>query len=263
MANATERPSVRTALDGPVWHVTLDRPEAGNAIDLAMARDLREGVLARPPGTRAVLLDAAGPRFCVGGDVRAFGSAPELGDFVGRLARAWHEAVRALLVVDVPVVAAVHGAVAGAGVGLMAACDIVVCAATTKIRPGYIALGYSPDGGTSWALPQLLGLGRALNLMLTNGVLTAAEARNAGLVAQVVEDAELAGSALALSRQLAEGPVRAMVRTRHLARRALTSGLGDHMDEEARLIALSAEDPEGREGVLAFLDRRPPDFTGT
>ncbi len=260
MDGTADRPSLRTTMDGPVWRITLDRPETGNAVDTALASQLRTTLLDRPAQARVLLIDAAGPRFCVGGDVRGFGAADDPGASVGRLARDWHQAVRALLSLDVPVVAAVHGAAAGAGVGLLGACDIVVCARSTTIRPAYLGIGLSPDGGTSWALTHALGLARALDLVLTNGALTAAQAHEAGLVARLEEDEALADTALALARQLADGPVRAMVRSRALLRTAATAPLDAHLDDEARLIAESADDAEGREGVAAFLERRPPDF---
>jgi 2-(1,2-epoxy-1,2-dihydrophenyl)acetyl-CoA isomerase len=150
--------------------------------------------------------------------------------------------------------------VAGAGVGLMAACDIVVCARSTKIRPAYGAIGFSPDGGTSWTLAHALGPARALDLVLTNGTLDAAEAHACGLVARVVADDDLRDAAVALAHTLAAGPVRAMVRTRALVRGAAVRTLDEHLDDEARLIAESAADPEGREGVRAFVEKRRPDF---
>jgi enoyl-CoA hydratase/carnithine racemase len=156
----------------------------------------------------------------------------------------------------------VHGAVAGAGVGLIGACDLVVCARSTKIRPAYGAIGFSPDGGTSWALTRALGAPRALDLMLTNGSLTAAEAHLNGLVARLVEDDELRDTAIALAHEITAGPVRAMVRTRGLVRRAATRTLDEQLDDEAQLIAESAADPEGREGVRAFTEKRPPNFRG-
>jgi 2-(1,2-epoxy-1,2-dihydrophenyl)acetyl-CoA isomerase len=168
--------------------------------------------------------------------------------------------VRAFLATPVPVVAGVHGAVAGAGVGLMGACDVVVCARSTRIRPAYAAIGFSPDGGTSWTLAHALGPARALDLMLTNGTLDAAEAHARGLVARVVADDELRAAATGLAHALAAGPVRAMVRTRALVRGAAVRTLDEHLDDEARLIAESAGDPEGREGVRAFVEKRRPDF---
>ena len=255
----TDQP-VRTGTDGDVWRVTLDSPATGNAVDPAMAAALGAALRARPPQTRAVLLLAEGERFCVGGDVRGFAAAEDPGAGVGRLAADWHEVVRALLAAPVPVVAGVHGAVAGAGVGLLGACDVVVCARSTRIRPAYGAIGFSPDGGTSWTLAHALGPARALDLTLTDGALDAAEAQACGLVARVVADGDLRDTAVALARTLAAGPVRAMVRTRALVRGAVVRTLDEHLDAEARLIAESAADPEGREGVRAFVEKRRPDF---
>jgi 2-(1,2-epoxy-1,2-dihydrophenyl)acetyl-CoA isomerase len=254
------RPSVLTEVDGDVWRITLDRPETGNALTPALAADLASALAERPDDTRAVLLLANGERFCVGGNVRSFAGADDVGAFVGQLAHDWHEVVRMLLSCPVPVVAGVHGAVAGAGIGLVGACDVVVCARTTKIRPAYVALGFSPDGGTSWALARSLGAPRALDLMLTNGELTAAEAHLSGLVARLVEDEDLRATAEQVAREIAAGPIRAMVRTRALVRGAATRTLAEQLDEEARLIAESAADPEGREGVRAFVEKRVPDF---
>jgi 2-(1,2-epoxy-1,2-dihydrophenyl)acetyl-CoA isomerase len=254
---------VRSEVDGDVWVVTLDRPDAGNALDPAMARALAAAFRERPAATRAVLLLGSGERFCVGGDVSTFASTGDPGAFVGQLARDWHEVVRLVTACPVPVVVGVHGAVAGAAVGLLGACDVVVCARSTKIRPAYGALGFSPDGGTSWTLTRALGAPRALELMLANGTLTAVRAHELGLVARLVEDEDLHTSALDLAARLAAGPVRAMVRTRSLVHGAAVRTLDEQLDEEARLIAESADDPEGREGVRAFTERRPPDFRGT
>ncbi len=253
---------VTTALDGDVWHVTLDNPTAGNVVDHAMAEQLGAAVGQRPTGARAVLLTATGPRFCVGGDVRAFAAADDMPGFIGRLAETWHETIRTLLYCDVPVVAGVHGAVAGAGLGLLGACDIVVCARGTKLRPAYGGLGLSPDGGTSWALTRALGAPRALELMLTDSTLSAADAHLFGLVARLVDDDQLHDVVTALARQVAAGPVRAMVRTRGLVRRAAVRTLEEQLVDEERLIRESAADPESREGVAAFLEGRRPDFPG-
>ncbi|MGY1708495.1 enoyl-CoA hydratase/isomerase family protein [Geodermatophilus sp. SYSU D00758] len=262
MTDEQDRPRVRTTLDGDVHRITLDRPENGNAIDLAMTAGFLAALRDRPEGARAVLVLAEGPRFCVGGDVQGFAAAADPAAHIARLAAAWHEVVRALVTCPVPVVAGVHGAVAGAGVGLVGACDVVVCGRSTKIRPAYGAIGLSPDGGTSWALTRALGAPRALDLLLSDGTLSAAEAHACGLVARLVADAEVHGAATALAHAVAAGPVRAVVRTRALVRQAAVRSLDEQLDEEARLIAESAADPEGREGVRAFVERRPPDFRG-
>jgi len=253
---------VLTEVDGDVWRITLDRPETGNAIDPGLAEALAAAFADRPDGTRAVLLLGAGPRFCVGGDVHSFAAAEDPGAFVGRLAHDWHEVIRLLLATPVPVLAGVHGAVAGAAIGLIGACDVVVCARSTKLRPAYGTIGLSPDGGSSWALARALGAPRALELMLTNGSLSAADAHLFGLVGRLVEDDELRDAAVALAHEIAAGPVRAMVRTRSLVRRAAIRTLDEQLDDEAQLIAESAADPEGQEGVRAFVEKRPPDFRG-
>lgn len=251
---------VLTEMDGDVWRITLDRPEAGNALTPALAEQLAAAFSDRPEETRAVLLLGNGPRFCVGGDVQSFSDAEDPGAFVGRLAHDWHEVIRLLLATPVPVVAGVHGAVAGAGLGLVGACDVVVCARGTKLRPAYGAIGFSPDGGSSWALARALGAPRALELMLTNGTLSAADAHMFGLVGRLVEDEDLREAAVALAHEIAAGPIRAMVRTRALVRRAAVRTLEEQLDDEAQLIAESASDPEGREGVRAFVEKRRPDF---
>jgi 2-(1,2-epoxy-1,2-dihydrophenyl)acetyl-CoA isomerase len=255
-----DRPSVLTELDGEVWRITLDRPETGNALTPALAAELAAAFRDRPDGTRAVLLLGNGPRFSVGGDVQSFAHADDPGAFVGQLAHDWHEVVRLLVNCPVPVVAGVQGAVAGAAVGLIGACDIVVCGRSTKIRPAYAGIGFSPDGGSSWALARALGAPRALELMLTNGSLNAADAHMFGLVGRLVEDDDLREAAIALAHEVAAGPVRAMVRTRALVRRAAVRTLEEQLDDEAQLIAESAADPEGREGVRAFIEKRAPDF---
>jgi 2-(1,2-epoxy-1,2-dihydrophenyl)acetyl-CoA isomerase len=251
---------VLTEVDGDVWRITLDRPEAGNALTPALAEQLAAAFADRPEETRAVLLLGNGPRFCVGGDVQSFSDADDPGAFVGRLAHDWHEVIRLLLATPVPVVAGIHGAVAGAGLGLVGACDVVVCARGTKLRPAYGAIGFSPDGGSSWALARALGAPRALELMLTNGTLSAADAHLFGLVGRLVEDEDLREAAIALAHEIAAGPIRAMVRTRALVRRAAVRTLEEQLDDEAQLITESADDPEGREGVRAFVEKRAPDF---
>jgi 2-(1,2-epoxy-1,2-dihydrophenyl)acetyl-CoA isomerase len=260
MTDAQARPPVRTEVDGDVWRVVLDRPESGNSLTPELAAALAAAFADRPEQTRTVLLLAEGPRFCVGGDVHHFADAPDPGAFVGQLASDWHEVIKRVLYCPVPVVAGVQGAVAGAGVGLIGACDLVVCARSTKIRPAYGAIGLSPDGGSSWALARTLGAPRALEVMLTNGSLSASEAHLFGLVGRLVDDEALRESAVALAHEIAAGPVRAMVRTRALVRRAAMRSLEEQLDEEAAMIAESAADPEGREGVRAFVEKRTPDF---
>jgi 2-(1,2-epoxy-1,2-dihydrophenyl)acetyl-CoA isomerase len=251
---------VTTRLDGDVWQVTLDHPQTGNALDLAMATQLADALTARPEQSRAVLLLAAGEHFSAGPDVAGYAAADDLAGLLGQVAEQWHRVIHAALHSPVPVLAVVHGTVAGAAVGLLGACDVVVCARSTKLRPGSTALGLSPDGGTTWALTRALGAPRALELLLTDGTLSAADAHHFGLVGRLVDDEDATRAAVELAAGVAAGPVRAMVRTRALVRRAATRLLDEQLDDEARLVAESAADPEGREGVAAARDGRRPDF---
>jgi 2-(1,2-epoxy-1,2-dihydrophenyl)acetyl-CoA isomerase len=253
-------PRVTTTLDGDVWRISLDALDTGNPVDQEMADQLLAALQGRPAQARAVLLLSTGRDFCVGTDVRAFATADDVPALVRRISAAWHRVVRAVLYCEVPVVAGVQGSVAGPGIGLLGACDLVVCARSTKLHPAFRALGLSPDGGTSWALTRALGAPRALELLLTDGVLNAADAHTFGLVARLVDDDALVGESTALARSIAAGPVRAMVRTRGLVRRAAIRTLEEQLDDEERLIGESAADPESREGVAAFLAQRRPDF---
>ncbi|MBB3676599.1 enoyl-CoA hydratase/isomerase family protein [Modestobacter versicolor] len=253
---------VTTALDGDVWRISLDAADTGNPVDRVMAGQLAEALDRRPAEARVVLLLSTGRDFCVGADLRGLAAGEDLPASVRALSAAWHQVVRSVLHCPVPVVAGVRGSVAGAGIGLLGACDLVVCGRSTKLHPAYGSLGLSPDGGTSWALTRALGAPRALELLLTDGVLHAADAHTFGLVARLVDDETLVEEVTALARSIAAGPVRAMVRTRGLVRRAAIRTLDEQLEDEERLLVESAADPEGREGVAAALAGRRPDFRG-
>jgi 2-(1,2-epoxy-1,2-dihydrophenyl)acetyl-CoA isomerase len=253
---------VRTALDGDVWRISLDDADTGNPVDLVLAEQLADALAQRPGQARAVLLLSTGRDFCVGADVRILAATDDLPTLVRELSEVWQRVIRAVLYCEVPVVAGVRGSVAGAGIGLLGACDLVVCGRSMTLHPAYGSLGLSPDGGTSWALTRALGAPRALELLLTDGVLHAAEAHTFGLVARLVDDESLTEESTTLARSIAAGPVRAMVRTRGLVRRAAIRTLEEQLDDEERLIEESAADPESREAMAALLAGRRPDFRG-
>jgi 2-(1,2-epoxy-1,2-dihydrophenyl)acetyl-CoA isomerase len=213
------------------------------------------------PGVGAVLLAGEGPHFCTGADVgtlAATGAAEDPRSAVRELAEELHELVRALVEVPVPVVAAVRGWAAGAGMSLVLAADIAVAGVSTRLRPAYPAIGLTPDGGLSWTLPRAVGAARARHILLTDRVLDADEALALGLVATVVPDDEVAAEADGLAQRLADGPTRALGRTKRLVR--ADGDLDAHLDAEADAIAESVVDAEGREGVTAFRERRVPRF---
>lgn len=153
-----------------------------------------------------------------------------------------------------------QGGVGGAGLGLAAACDIVLCGQSARFRPAYASVALSPDAGLSWVLPRSFGRARAMELLLDDGVFTADEARAAGFVSRVVPDAELGPESLRLASRLAAGPTGALARTRRLVRDAAARSLSDQLDAEAAQIAVSADQDEHRAGVRAFVERRRPEF---
>ncbi|MFD6170943.1 enoyl-CoA hydratase/isomerase family protein [Streptomyces coeruleorubidus] len=250
--------------DSGLARVTLRRGEAGNAIDLDLARGLLEAARAcERAAVRAVLLTGEGKSFCVGGDLREFSrlSGEALEKHLTAVTDALHDALRTFTASDAPVVAAVQGAVAGAGIGLAAAADVTLAAADASFTAAYTGIGYSPDAGVSWFLPRLVGPKRALDLLLTNRRVPAAEAEAIGLVSRTVAPDRLAAEAERTAEALRSGPTAAFGVTRRLVAAGLTTDLGPHLDREARALAAAAASDTGREGVAAFLGKRRPDFT--
>ena len=259
-------PHVRMERLNGVALVTLSSPETGNALGVEMAESLLARVqeAAGDRETRSVLLTAEGRFFCVGGDVRAIGQAGEdVGLLLDRITAPLHAAISILLHMDKPLVVAVNGPVAGGGLGLAAVGDIVLASETAHFSMAYVGIGFSPDGGSSWLLPRLIGLRKTQELALTNRRLTSAEAVELGLVTRSVVGADLARDAQDVAEALAKGPVGAFAATRRLLLAAGANTPEAQMGMEASSVRMQAEGLEGREGVAAFLGQRPPDFVST
>ncbi|WP_024795683.1 enoyl-CoA hydratase/isomerase family protein [Tomitella biformata] len=250
-------PAVLTAREGRVLTITLNRPANGNAIDMPLAEALTAAVAQVDESVGAVLIVGAGKHFCVGGDLGEFGAAAEPDVFISALAGQLHVAVNALAELDVPVVVGLHGGVGGAGLSLAGIGDVVVCGRSAKLRPAYLAIGLTPDGGMSWTLPRAIGRTRFMDLLMTGGMLTADEALACGVVSRVVDDAEVHETAAQLAGQLAAGPASSYARLKALVRDGENRSLREQLDAEATSIGISAGSPDGREGVAAFVERRP------
>jgi 2-(1,2-epoxy-1,2-dihydrophenyl)acetyl-CoA isomerase len=246
-----------------IAHLTLNRPESANAIDIGVARDLLTATteIEMRGDVRVVLLSGAGARFCAGGDVKGFAAlGDELAANIRALIPSLHSAITALVRGDAPVVAAVHGSAAGAGIGLVGASDLVVAGESTKFVMAYTGVGLTPDGSSSWFIPRMVGLHRALELTLTNRVLSAAEACEWGIVTRVVPDDDVKNEALALAEQLAAGPRAAQAAAKRLVHTSLEESLETHLAREADAIVAAAAGDERREGLTAFVEKRAPDF---
>jgi 2-(1,2-epoxy-1,2-dihydrophenyl)acetyl-CoA isomerase len=247
-----------------VARLTLNRPDVANAIDLDLARALAAATrrVRADPAVRVVLLTGAGSRFCAGGDVRGFaGVGDRLGDHLGELLGALHPAIADLGALEVPVVAAVQGSAAGAGISLLAAADLVVAAERTRFVLAYTSLGLVPDGGSTWSLPRAVGLRRALELALTNRPLDASEALAWGLVTRVVPDDELSDEAERLVTELAAGPPAALAAAKRLLKSGLGSSLDEQLTREAAAMVVAGNSVDGQEGVAAFVEKRRARFS--
>ena len=257
-------PTVQVETRGAVALVTLNRPDAGNALNLQMAMDLLAASMscARSAAVRAVVLTGAGRHFCFGGDLRAMQSRDSGGeDYIRELTTYLHAAISQFVRMDAPVIAAVNGTAAGAGVGLVAMADLALCARGSRFNLAYTAAGLTPDAGTTFLLPRTLGVKRAMELLLLNRNLAAPEALAWGLVNEVAAEEQLLPRALELAEQLAAGASRAFGATKRLVAHSL-GALESQMVLESETIAAHAVAAEGTEGVSAFLEKRAPRFPG-
>ena len=242
--------------------ITLNRPDVLNALDLAMHERLAAALdRAAQPDVRALVITGSGRGFCVGQDVGEF---PRDAAAVGELlSRHFNPAIRALCGLPKPVIAAINGPAAGAGLALALACDLRLAAASASLVPAFGRIGLVPDSGLSHTLPRLIGSAAAFDWIVSGRRIAAPEAEAMGLVTRVVEDADLAAETAALATELAAGPTAAIGLTKQLIGRSLESSLDEQLDEEARLQAIAAAGDDFAEGVAAFLEKRPPRFTGS
>lgn len=250
---------------GPVATIILNRPDRYNALSRQMVEELLDAVLAcdENRAIRAVVLTGAGQAFCAGGDVREFiEHAGTLTLHVKRLVASLHDTISCLSRMSKPVIAGINGVAAGAGMSLAMACDLAVAAESARFTMAYTKIGATPDGSSSYFLPRLVGLRRAVELTFTNRVLTAEEAQRWGLVNRVVPDAEFPAAVDALAKELAAGPTLALGRAKRLLLMSQHESLETQMENEAQLIAFSSQTADFREGVKAFVEKRTPTFRG-
>ncbi|HMS75032.1 enoyl-CoA hydratase/isomerase family protein [Gordonia sp. (in: high G+C Gram-positive bacteria)] len=249
--------------DGHVLIVPVSDPAAGTAMArntiLAAAAAL-QAVGRGQRDARVLLLVGHGANFCAGGNVRAFATADDRPAYLRGLADDAHSFVRAIYEADIPVVVAAKKWAAGIGMSFVLHGDIVIGGPSTKLQPAYGGIGLSPDGGMSWALPRTIGAARARNVILTNRVITADEALDWGIVSEIVDDDQVDVVALERAHALAAGPVNAIRAARTLLSASAGNSLDDHLIAEARSISELSGQPEGIEGVDAFVGKRKPNW---
>lgn len=255
---------IRYAVADGVATITLARPDAGNAMNMAFM-DALHGIataITNDTRLRAVLIEAEGRHFCVGGDLIDVGGDDPGGAYMRRLAGRLHEAIKLLAAQQVPIVVAVQGAAAGAGLSLVALADVALAARSARFTLAYAGIGLTADGGATWLLPRVIGLRRTQELAFTGRRLTADEAERYGVVTRVVDDAVLAQEAGALATRIAAGPTAAYGAVRRLLAAQGGVTFADHLDAELDAIATARAGVDAQEGVAAFMERRSPNFTG-
>ena len=253
---------VLTEREGAVLTITLNRPDVFNAFNAALHAGLRAALEeAAAPDVRAVVITGAGRGFCSGQDLKEFQEMPE--SIQERLERTYHPNIRAIRALEKPVIASVNGPCAGAGLSLAAACDIRIAADVATFVPGFIGIGLVPDSGGSWFVHRLLGFARAFEWMTSNRKLSAAEALAWGLVSEVVESDGLAARTAELAGFYAGLPTRGVGLTKRLFEHAYDASLEEQLALEAELQQEATGTADFAEGVQAFLEKRPPRFSGS
>jgi len=257
--------SVLYAVADGVATITLNRPRVMNALDGEMIRRLRAACeeVERDAAVRAAVVRGAGPAFLAGGDVSVFrANLPRMAELVREFAGELHHAILALRRAPKPVVASVHGAVAGAGVSLMAAADLAIAASDATFTVAYSRIGASPDGGATHFLPRLVGSRKALELSLLSDTIDARTALELGLVNWVVQREGLDAETDRIARRLARGATRAFAETKQLVNVSFDRALPEQLAAEVESFARCATTGDFAEGVAAFVEKRKPDFKG-
>jgi 2-(1,2-epoxy-1,2-dihydrophenyl)acetyl-CoA isomerase len=257
---------VTFAVAGGVATITLNRPNEANALNLRMSQDLHlvANRCNSDSSIRAVILTATGKMFCAGGDVLSFAKAGEdVPELMREMTSHLHVAIARFQRMNAPLIVAVNGTAAGAGLSMMLMGDVIIAASSAKFTMAYTGIGVSPDGSSSFFLPRLVGTLKAKEMMLLNPRYSADEAKALGLVTEVVADDQVLVRAQEIARQLASGPTRAYGAVKRLLIDSLNTPLETQMEYETRAIAgLAQETHDAREGIKAFSEKRKPNFEG-
>jgi len=253
---------VLTTRDGAVLTITLNRPDVYNAFNRELHAALREALTeAQDPAIRCVVVTGAGKGFCAGQDLNEFGAVSA--SIRDALEQTYHPNVRLVRALEKPVIAAVNGPAAGAGLSFACACDIRVASDAATFVPGFVGIGLVPDAGGTWFVHRLLGFARAFEWMCANTRLSAADALEWGLVSEVTPADAFEARVAELAAEWATRPTLAVGRTKQLFEHAFAASLEEQLALEAELQQASVGTADFREGVDAFLEKRAPTFTGT
>ena len=256
--------TILTSLDNGVFTITFNRPEVLNAFNDAMAAEVQDALkkAERDPATRCLVLTGAGKGFCAGQDLGALRARDEAVSFRHHLQQTFNPIIARLRAIEKPVIAQLNGAAAGAGLGIALACDLRYAAENAKLVVAFSGIGLAPDSGVSFFLPRLVGYARAFEMAAANKPVTAAAALSMGLVNGVYPAAELGPAVAEVALKLAQAPTKALGLAKRAMNKAFQVGLDEALDYEAHMQEVAGRSADYKEGVAAFLEKRPPQFTG-
>ncbi|WP_417612661.1 enoyl-CoA hydratase/isomerase family protein [Parasphingorhabdus sp.] len=256
--------TVELTIEDGLARLTLVNGDKGNPLDLEFGKQFKAAAIELHACSelRAVLFTAEGKNFSVGGNLLAFADVDDLPTFVRASTSEYHQALALMMRLNAPIVSAVQGAVAGAGVALSVFADLVVASEDANWTVAYTAIGFSPDGASTFLLPRLIGMRRFQEMLLTNRRIKAEEACEIGLVTEVVAASKLQERAITLAQQLAKGPTLAFAASRRLLLETNDNSLDTQLAREAELLSRICASDDVREGIAAALERRPAAFKG-
>jgi 2-(1,2-epoxy-1,2-dihydrophenyl)acetyl-CoA isomerase len=255
--------SILTRRHGKILEVTLNRPEAYNALNLDMMTRLTESLAlaATDASIKGVLITGKGKAFCAGGDLKWISQQKEsAGAVLRRLAPQFHLSVLEIRRMEKPVLAALNGIAAGGGFALALACDFRVMGHSAALRQAYTSSGLSIDGGGSFALPRFVGLARAMEIMAFDEPISSAQALEWGLVTKVVPDADVLSGSFAMLNQLTRTSLHSFAWSKKLMMSSLDNTLETQLEMERQGISDCAAHPDGQEGIKAFVEKRKPSY---
>jgi len=257
--------SILFSIADGVAEIAINRPDANNALDIEVARELMHAAITcdEDPSIRAVLITGNGNSFCPGGDLKSFNdTGDDISSHVKEVTTYLHAAISRFTRSDAPIVTAVNGVAAGAGMSLACLGDIILAAESARFTSAYTGVGLCPDGALTYFLPRMIGIKRAMELVLTNAVLTAEDAAEWGIVARVVPDKDLLTEARALAAKLAHGPTLAFGAARRLLHTGQTNTLETQMELESRALADMTRTVDARLAIESFIRKCKPEFFG-
>jgi 2-(1,2-epoxy-1,2-dihydrophenyl)acetyl-CoA isomerase len=255
--------TIELRFEKSIAKLTLNRPEALNALNLEMGRELIDAFgRITDEGAHCVLLTGQGRAFCAGGDVKAMASGDRVDEFFADALEMIHRAIATLAAYPRVVIAAINGFASGAGMNLALACDLRIAGESARFNEAFVRIGAVPDCGGTYHLPRIVGWSRAAELMLLGDMVDAHEAERLGIVTRVVADTELIAVASELAVRVAAGPMAAHERIKHLLQASATSTLNEQLEREAQMQREIGQTEDFLEGVTAFMEKRPPNYSG-